>query len=72
MLDAPSRAWMFVMLGAGDGRQVITRALTTFATENRALSSDLADRVTAWLDTCIGSEDESHLRQLLQRASTSP
>ena len=72
MLDAEGRAWMFVMLGAGDSRAVITRALDAFATENRTLSSDLVDLVTAWLDTCIGSDDEPRLRQLLGRASHSP
>jgi hypothetical protein len=67
-LDARNRAWVFVMLGAGDSRGAITRALMTFATENRTLSSDLVDRVLAWLDTCIGSDDELRLRQLLAQA----
>lgn len=64
-LTGPQRTTICVEIGAGDLPGAIEHLLSALISRGRALSPDMAARVSLWLNSYAGCADHASLHQLV-------
>ena len=64
-LTGHERTMAFVELGCGEDHLAIERILNAVVSSRMALSVEIFDRLTRWLDAYANSPEEPHLRTML-------